>query len=1091
MEGLVRFTLAQRVLFNLVFVILMVGGLFAISSVPAERYPEVNFGKAIINASYPGASPQDVEALVTTKIEEALEGLEDIEFIRGNSMRERSTVLVKFVDDSDYEALYDDLRFRVLGVLGELPPEVRPPTFSLIKTSFWLPVVAVNLVGDRSNRALSLMAKELQVPLGRIPGVTEAQIVGEYEREFHVFLDPRKLAAQGLSFEDVATALTNANLAIPAGDYTDASGEFVVRVDERFRTREQVVSTLIRRDADGSFVRVEDLISDAQPGYQDPHVISSVDGQDAVTVKVLKSPQGNALEIYRAVEGILAEHAASLAREGVRALLTQDSTTYIDESMSTLGWNLALGMVLVALILWYFLGIRNAALVTVGVPFAFLATMILMALTGNSLNEITLFSFVLVSGMLVDDAIIVLDNIYRHVEEGTDLEQAIVKGTAEVMLPIIASTATTVAAFLPMLIMTGATGEFFALIPKAVTFALLASLFECLLILPLHYLDFGPRRQSRNRADGERAIRASSERLSVQTVPEGDDPQGRGSPARGRMPEGDVPLLRVLRRITRTLIPVVLRHRWLSLGLVWVAFCAAIAILGVSIAGVAPLVRIKFFPDDYNRYYVFVEGPANTALNVTDARVKEIARAIMADGPGHARSASSFAGFVVSEDYEEEYGHNLGTVMVDLPRKKDRAFDDPAALLELMRDRLTRTYADNGLKIRLRAEKDGPPTGKDINIQVVGTDDAAVQALSAAMLADLSGDPGLGPYLLDLKDNRGLPTRVLRLAVDAERARELGLTQGDAARLAAAVLDGRYLGKYRLSDEEIDLKLRIDPEYLDDPEAALQIPALERPTGPVLLGDIVRPVAEIEPGELKRYRGNRSITIAGNIRPGAPISSAQVAAWAKARYAAIRDRYPGAGLVFGGEYEDTQRSFDSLTKAFGLAVLIIYLILATQFRSYVQPLIVLSAVMFAVIGIVFGKLLTQTLFTVNSFIAVVGVTGVVVNDSLVLLDFMNRAYRSGLSRFEAIHEGVRTRLRPILLTTLTTVLGLLPMALGIPSYSLVWGAMASTFVTGLASATFLTLFLVPVAWDLLMEREERRAGQRLGKTKDLESERRR
>ena len=197
----------------------------------------------------------------------------------------------------------------------------------------------------------------------------------------------------------------------------------------------------------------------------------------------------------------------------------------------------------------------------------------------------------------------------------------------------------------------------------------------------------------------------------------------------------------------------------------------------------------------------------------------------------------------------------------------------------------------------------------------------------------------------------------------------------------------------------------------------------------------------------------------------------------KTHYAQIRDRYPGASLVFGGEYEDTQRSFDSLTKAFGLSVLIIYLILATQFNSYVQPLIVLSAVMFAVIGIVFGKLFTQTLFTINSFIAVVGVTGVVVNDSLVLLDFLNRAYRDGRTRAEAIREAVRTRLRPIVLTTLTTVLGLLPMAIGIPSYSLIWGAMASTFVTGLATATFLTLFIIPVFWDLLTERQERRARQ--------------
>jgi len=699
----------------------------------------------------------------------------------------------------------------------------------------------------------------------------------------------------------------------------------------------------------------------------------------------------------------------------------------------------------VSLILWYFVGLRNAGLVTVGIPFAFLVTMILMELTGNSLNEITLFSFVLISGIVVDDAIVVIENIYRHVQQGEPLEQAIIDGTAEVMLPVISATATTVAAFLPMLIMSGATGEFFSLIPKAVAFAIVASLFECLFILPLHYLDLGPRP---------------------------------GTPRSER----DNILLRGLRRGTDGLIRFTLRQRYLSLSLAGVVFLAAVAILGVSIAGIAPMIRIKFFPDDYSLYYAFVEGPADTTIERTDAKLREIARYIMADGPGYARSAAGFAGFVFNEDYEQEFGHHLGTVTVPLPDRKARAFQDPIAHLDTMRKRLNERFAGEGFEIHMRAEKDGPPTGKDVNIQIVGPDERAVLGLSDELLRALREHPELGPQLTELTDNRGRPARVFRFDVDASKARELGLTPGDAAWLAAAVLDSRYIGDYRLSDEEVDLKLRLDPAYIDAPEAVLSIPVREHPAGPVHLGDLVHPVVEIQSGELKRYRGQRSLAITADIRPGAPISSPLVAAWAKQHYAQVRDRFAGAALVFGGEFEETQRSFDSLTRAFGLAVLLIYLILATQFKSYLQPLIILSAIMFAVTGVVFGTLATQTLFTVNSFIAVVGVTGVVVNDSLVLLDFINRRYREGKTRREAVTEGVHVRLRPIVLTTLTTTLGLLPMALGIPSYSLIWGTMASAFVTGLATATFLTLFIVPVAWDLLMETKERRAAKREQKT---------
>jgi HAE1 family hydrophobic/amphiphilic exporter-1 len=1043
MQPLVRFTLRQQVLFNLLFVVLMVVGAFVVGDLAVERYPNISFGKAQIQTFYPGASPRDVEALVTREIEEAIEGLEEVELIRASSVRERSTITVKFRDDSDYDRLYDELRFRVLSAVGELPDTVEPPVFELIDTSFWLPVVSVNLVGERSNRALTLIAETLKVPLARIQGVDEAAIAGEQTREFHVVLDPNRLARHGVTFDEVATALADANQVIPAGDYTDASGEFVVRVDERFRSREQVVSTIVRRDADGSFVRVEDLIADAGPGYRDPHVINSVNGRNTVAIQVFKGEHGNALDIVRDVRAVVAELRPVLEQEGVDVVLTQDSTTYIKESVATLGWNMIVGIMLVGLILWYFMGPRNAGLVSVGIPFSFLVTMIMMWLTGNSLNEITLFSFVLVSGIVVDDAIVVTENIYRHVQDGEPLQDAIVGGTAEVMVPVIAATATSAAAFLPMLLMTGSTGEFFALIPKAVTFAILASLFECLFILPLHYLDFGPRART-----GARPLE-----------------------------ERDDWLLRQLRRIVRRVVGWTMRFRWISLAAVSIAFFAAVAVLVVSVAGIAPLMRIKFFPDDYNIYYVFVEGPADTPIETIDQRVRAIAADIMADGPGYARSAAGFAGFTISEDYEDELGHHRGTVMVALPARSERAFDDPIAYLENVRRRMSERWGGDGFSVRVRAEKDGPPSGKDVNIQVIGSDEEAVDGLADALADALRKDPVLGADLVQLDDGRAPPARVLRLVVDEPRARELGLTKGQAAGLAAAVLDGRYLGDYRLSDAEVDLKLRVDAAFIDTPERALLIPVLEHPSGPVLLGDIVRLVPEIQPTELERYRGSRSRSITANIRAGAGTSPAAVAAWTRERYRELRADYPGATLAFGGEYEETQRSFNSLFQAFGLAVLLIYVILAAQFKSYAQPLLILSAVMFSIIGVVFGKVLTQSLFTVNSFIAVVGVTGVVVNDALVLIDFINRAYRGGLSRAEAIRRGLDVRLRPIVLTTLTTTLGLLPMALGIPSYSVIWGSMASTFVTGLAAATVLTLFIVPVGWDLLTERRERRAAK--------------
>jgi HAE1 family hydrophobic/amphiphilic exporter-1 len=1037
MESVVRFTLRQQVLFNLIFVLLMLVGLFAISDLPVERYPKINFGRVIVTTIYPGASPHDVEALVTVELEQAIEGLEEVEYVRATSARERSTITVKFRDDTDYQRLFDELRFRVLGALGELPAGIDPPRFQQIDTAAWLPVVSVNLIGERSNRALTLLAETLQVSLAGIPGVNEAEIVGELTREFHVALDPRQLAAHGITFEEVAAALSDANIMVPAGDYADDSGEFVVRVDERFRSREQVVSTVVRRDADGSFITVADLITSAGLSSRDPHEILSVNGIDTVAVRLSKSVNSNALEIMRAVENIIAGARPMLAAQGVELVLTEDSTTEIEESMTTLGWNMILGVALVGLILWYFMGPRNAGLVTIGIPFSFMVTMIIMWLTGNSLNEITLFSFVLVSGIIVDDAIVVTENIYRHLQNGKPLREAIIDGTAEVMLPVISATATTAAAFMPMLMMSGPTGEFFALVPKAVTFAIIASLFECLFILPLHYLDFGPGAKAAVDRDGR-----------------------------------DEPMMRLLRRITSAVVGWTLRFRWLSLASIGIGFLAALAMLAVSIAGIAPLIRIQFFPDNYNLYYVLIEGPSNTAIETVDHRVRAIARAIVADGPGYARSAAGYAGFVIDENEERDAGHHLGTVMVTLPAKHERAFSDPVAHLETVRQRMVEQFQKDGFRISVRARMDGPQTGKEINLRIVGHDDDAVASLADALSKELAEDPQLGPQLIDFDDGRAPPVRVYRLQVDEPGARELGLTKGEAARLAAAVLDGRYIDKYRLSDAEVDFKLAIDPAALGTPEDALDILILEHASGPVRLGDILHPVPATQPSELERYRGQRSRSITANLRSDADASPAVVASWARERYAELKQRHLGASLMVGGEFEDTQRSFDSLLRAFALALLLIYLILAAQFQSYVQPILVLSAVMFSIMGVVFGTFLSQTLFTVNSFIAVVGVTGVVVNDSLVLIEFINRGYRSGMSRLDAINYGLDTRLRPMVLTTLTTTLGLLPMALGIPSYSLVWGSMASTFVTGLAVATTLTLFIVPVLWDVITEKQE-------------------
>jgi len=1054
-KEVIQLTLKQKVFVNLVFVMLIVVGVFCVFDLSVERYPDVRMGKVIVSGFLPGASPDEVETLVTRKIEDSLEDLENVEFIRSRSFRERSSVMVKFLDDTDYDALYDELRFRVLSIQNDLPDAMDPPTFTVISMSEWLPAISINLVGDRSNRSLTLMAEELKVPLQRIPGVREVKIKGEFTREFHVALDPRKLTRLGVTFDEVGKALQGANVSVPAGDFLSDSGEYVIVVDEKFRSRDEIANTVIRRDGDGSFVKVGDVMSEAGMDYRDPFVVSSVNGVDSVAVQIIKTPEGNALEIGAQVEDVVAQFRPLLEKEGVDPVLTQDQRVYINENINTLGSNLLVGIALVCGCIWLVMGFRNAMLTTAGVPFSFLVTMIIMWLTNNSLNEITLFSFVLVSGIIVDDAIVVVENIYRHVQEGKRIDEAVVDGASEVFIPVLAATSTTVAAFLPMLIMSGSTGEFFALVPKAVSFALVASLVECLFILPLHFLDW-----------------PGADRLEEKVREE-----------HGHVK--DPKFLIALRNGTDRVVCLCMRHKWKSLLTVFGAFVMAIVIFGVSISGVMPLLRIKFFPDEYNLFYVSLEGPVGTGVYASSQKAKDISKFIKGFGDGTVKNASALAGMNINDDYETVFGANRSIVTVELPARENQDFienpdNDPIMLLDTVREKI-KPFAEGGWSLRVWAEKGGPPAGKDVNIRVLGPDQDAVVALKDDISRWIEGNEKLAPYLIDFGSDTGTDNRVFRFRPIPSLVSEYGLTPMQVVALAGGLLDGRFVGKFRAVDEDVDLRMKIDPRFLQDPEDALDIPVLEDDQGPVRVGDLVEIETYREPGQLNRFQGQRAITLTANIKSGAPVTAPTVVHDVSTYYGTIKAKYPGATLSFAGEFESTGRSFTSLMYAFVIALLLMYTILACQFQSYTQPVVIMSAVAFALIGVIFGTFLTRSLFTVNSFVATVGVAGVVVNDSLVLLDFINRLYAEGYSRYDAIREGVRIRLRPILLTTLTTTLGLLPMALGVPHYSLVWGTMATTFVTGLCVATTLTLFIMPIEWDLLTRRKERKELKRAAK----------
>jgi multidrug efflux pump subunit AcrB len=1058
LQTFVKYSLKQTVFLNVLFVLLLVVGAFCVLTSPVENMPLVDIGKVIVQTVYYGAPAEDVEQLVTAEVEDALKSMENVEFIQSHSYRDFSSVTVKFLDDSDYEALYDELRFRVLNIKNKLPAGADEPVFLYLDTNLWLPVITVNVSGDLPQRSLERYADELRAELINLPDVRDVDIRGEYDHEFHVSLDPERLRRYGLTFMQVANALESANTKIPTGRFRTGDTAFMLDAGQRLKGQSQVLETVVRRDGDGNFIRVRDLVTTARLHYRDPRVTRSVNGYRAVRLVVTKEVGGNSLTIARTVRAAADHFAKQYADEGIRLNFTNDSTIEINDSVKILGGNLIIGMILVTGVLWLTLGFRNAILAAIGIPFSFLCTIIIMKLTGVTINTISLFSFVLVTGIIVDDAVIIVENTFRHMQMGKPKRRAIIEGTAEVILPIISSALTTILAFIPMLIMTGSTGDFFAIIPKTVSYALAASLFEALFILPIHIFDWGPKQADGNNTDVE------------------EDPFV-------HLQSG---FFGYLWRIYHRLAVWILDHKFVTFFGITAIFVSALAILILSMAGVVPLIEVKFFPGNYFRYHVTIQTEAETAIERSDAIVRDISRFITDQGPGQAQSAAGDAGFYEDIDFVRHSGGNFSQIVVTLPDNNVRNFpnnptNDPVPYLEYIRERITgyvaQTYGDDPARplVSVFAENDGPPTGKPVNIRVSARTVEEAIAASDAIVAHLGSATEMAD-LFELRDDRPYRYRTVRFKPRQEAVYEYNLSASQITAVVAGALNGWPAGPYRTADEEVDLMVRV--ARVDDianttgaglrsPMDVMDIPVIEDSAAPVFVRDLVTAEYALEPNVRARYQGKPTITITADIKAGSNLSPAAVQLNVQSFFEQNTNKFQGVSLSYGGEFESTNKSFTSLYIAFAMAILGIYLVLATQFRDYVQPLIILTAVPFALIGVSYGLFFSRTIFTVGSFIATVGLSGVAVNNTLLLIDFMNKRVREGKVLRQAILEACAARMRPVLITTITTTLGLLPMAIGFPNKSVSWAPMAVAFVTGLSSSTILALLITPANYEFI------------------------
>ncbi len=1033
--SLARFSVQQVVLMNLVFIVLIVAGILVLDRLPVDVYPDTALDVATITTLYLGASSEEVERLVTRKIEEEIGDVLGRERIISVSQPDASVITVKFREDmtpQEYEAAFEDLRSR-LDRVADLPDDAEEPILERVTTDEVIPImqVAVYQTGDFNETILRRVALDIKDEMRRLPGVKRVRVIGLREREIHIMVDKNQLEKHELSLPHVAEIIRASNLNLPAGNIEIGDSEITLRSEGEMASPYAFGDVCIVRSPTGAHVHLRDIAT-IDESFERAVWTARVNGQHAIILPVAKDRGANSLAVRAAVGDYLDEYMSRLDIEGVQLEVQADATAIISSRLNVLKNNLVVGLVLIFVVLWVAVGMRNAMLAIVGIPFSFLCATIFMYVIDVSLNAVSVFSLVLVSGMIVDDAIVVLENIYHHAERGVPLREAVIIGTDEVLWPVITSSMTTVVAFMPLLMMTGVLGRFFSIVPKTVTVALVASLFECLVILPVHYLDWGPR---------PKRIR-----------PRDEKPADVLADQRGWR--------RVIYNAYDRILGQVLAYRYLGP-----------VVLGACLLFVWQAQRtltVEMFPSDFPTFVVDVNNRPGASLDATAREVENLATVIDGFKPDPLVRSASAVGVQVNEDSQRIMRTDIAQMWIDV-NNQSASVGDPVEVLNRVRTALNDYLAAHPEStvesIRVWPVRDGPPVGKPVAIRVEHPDFDVARPIVDQIKDYLRTLPGVH----DITDNLQIGNRELVLRVDDDRASELGVTFLDVATALRGATDGLRVGVYKdtAHDEDLDIKVRYASEYVQDVDQLREIDVVSAVSGkPIRLHQVADLRFDQTYTNRYHYDTKRAVEITAAVDKNVT-DERVVNRLVQQTFGPLAASDDTLDIIAGGQFAETQESFASLSNSAAIALLLMYLILASQFRSYLQPVVVLTAVVFGVMGMILGLVLNDYPFSVVTGIAMVGLCGVVVNDAIVLLDFINQERRSGRDLVDAIRTGGIRRLRPIMLTTITTIVGLAPMALGIGGYSKIWSPFAMSMCWGLVFATILTLVVVPALYLIL------------------------
>ena len=1037
---------SQIAIRNPVFIFIMIlviglAGFNAYKSIPREAAPDIQIPLLIVTIPFPGASPEDVESLITNKAEQELQTIKNLKKIKSTSSESVAVLTLEFTSDFDISDARTKVREKMDQIKPDFPSDAEDYQITEINLSEQ-PLMILNIAGDMGLLGLTDLADKVKEEIEGIPGILEVRRAGGLEKEIRVYVNPEKLNYYNLDLNQVSTSIRSENTNLPGGSVTMGPTKYLIRVPGEFINPEGINEALISAPNQVP-VRVKDLAK-VVFGFKEITSKSRLDGIESVSLSIVKRSGENLLAIRDQVKLII-QRLEQEYRDEVKFSILSDQGERVQRIVNDLENNILSGFVLVFLVLLLVMGISNALLVAIAIPLSFLASMIILNVMGFTLNIVVLFSLILSLGLLVDNAIVIVENIFRHRQAGKNRIDAAVLGTKEIAIPVTTSTITTVAAFFPLIFMPGIAGEFIGFLPKTLIVTLSSSLLVAVLINPV--------------------LCSTLMRVKV-----------------GKEITSDFDELKLVEKskilgIYQYALRKVLRFRLITLFAFVFLFVGTFYWYGKN---TFPRKRIEFFPKtEPSEAVVNIRAPLGTTLEVSDKYVvsvedfvnkdKKKLDAVVANVGQRRGSGASSAGSTTTY---------LSHVVLDFPNWQNW-IEKPSSIIKKLRQKLEQMV---GVEIKLAEARSGPPTGMALNLEVRGDDFNQMSEAVETIKQNIKNISGL----VDLTDDFDRSRPELKVIIDRDKASRLGLRARDIANTVRTAFNGKKVSVFRDGTEEYDIWVQLDQSFRSN-QSDLSSLFIYTPSGePVRLSEIARVDSGPSYGSIRHVDTERTITISADaFRMPGPVLVM------KAQQVLNNLDLPqGVTYQFTGEDENRKEAQIFIGRALIIAVLLILVVMVAQFNSIALPLIVISSVLMSIMGVIIGLIVHDRPFgIIMTGVGSVALAGIVVNNAIVMLDYVIKLRKKGYQRNEAMILAAAVRFRPVVLTAVTTVLGLVPIAVGMDidfsrdsiilfgaASASFWKSMALAIMYGLGVTTFLTLFLLPALYSLVEGGKERLRG---------------